>query len=253
MQWAVDPATATVHSHAAQNMLIVEALAYAQADPALLSAARSYLLSLRGTNGWGDAIANARAWHLRSFLFPELTNSQRVTVTDSSGHILSTSAIVSAQRIRGNASIWSDNPVLVGIDYPRDPLAPTHAVILRQQWYDEQGTRMTTPLRMRVGESVTGVCDIVVTSVLPYTRITLPIPALASLEVTILPSAFAIESAPTEYTFRILQSQPGVWRISYRLTAIRAGSAALPGMHVIDAAGTTHALQPTSTLYVRTP
>ena len=253
IQWAVDPATAPLHSLAAQNLFIVEALVHADADPTLLRDARSYLLSVRGTGGWGDTIANARAWQMRSFLFSDMTNTQRVTVTDSSGHIISTSAIVSAQRIRGNASIWSDNPVLVGIDYPRDPVAPTHEVVLRQQWFDEKGLLITTPLRLRVGESITGVCDVVFMNAIPYTRIILPIPALATLSVNSLPNAFSIESDPMEYTFTMPQSQAGVLRISYKLTASRVGSATIPGIQVIDAAGTTLALQPTSTMYVRTP
>ena len=253
LQWAVDPATSGLHSLAAQNMLVVAALAQAQADPALLVACRSFLLSLRGVGGWGDAIANARAWHMRNVLFPELTNSQRITVTDSSGHLLTTQSVLSAQRIRGNTSIWSDRPVIIGIDYPRDPKPPTRSAVIRQHVYTDQGTELVHLSRLSVDQSVTVVSDVVVLAALPYVRITLPVPALTELNLLSLPNGFSVQKSGAGYVFSLREPQVGVWRIRYRLTAVRSGSSAVHGMQIRDAAGTLHALQTMNTLYVNTP
>jgi hypothetical protein len=234
-------------------MLVGAALAQAQADPALLAECRSFLLRLRGVGGWGDAIANARAWHMRNVLFPELTNTQRLSITDSSGHLVSTSAIVHAQRIRSNISIWSDSPVLIGIEYPRDPMPPTQAAIVRQQVFTDEGTALAHLSRLSLGQSVTVVSDIVLLAALPYARISLPVPALTELTIQTLPSDFLVQKSPTGYIFALREPHAGVWRIRYRLTAVRSGSSTVQGMQISDAAGSLHAFQTMSTLYVSTP
>ncbi len=253
MQWAIDPATAGLHSPAAQHMLIAEALEQAGAATDVQAGIRTYLLSLRGVGGWGDAIANARAWNIHAILIPELDNTQRLVVTDSSGHDFSTRAMNHAQRFRDSTSIWSDRPVLVGIEYPRDLVPPTRDFLLRQHYTSAAGQQLAHIPLLHIGESVTVDVDVVALGIHPYATLFLPTSALTTLSMQTLPNEWSVEQTLGGYRLHLLQQQSGIWHLRYRITAIRTGSAHIEGIQVTDAAGTLHALEPTSTLHVTVP
>ena len=253
LQWASDPATIGIHSAVAQQLLIAAALLPSNAPADITAGIRTYLLSQRGVAGWGDPIANARAWHIRALLLPELDRSQRVTVTDGYGHVVSSGSIAQAQRIRGSTSIWSDSPVLIGIEYPRALVPPTQDVVLRQRYTTPDGQELAHIPLLAIGQSVDSTIDLVRIVPRPYTTLFVPVPALASITFRELPSSWSIQEVPGGYRISIRQPEAGVWRLRYRMTALRTGSARLDGIQVTDAAGTLHALAPTKTLYVTTP
>ena len=253
MQWASDPATIGMHSSVAQNMLIAAALLPDNASADIAQAFRSYLLSQRGIAGWGDPIANARAWQIRSVLLPELDDTQRLTVTDDYGHVVSSGAIVHAQRVRGSTSIWSDRPVLVGVEYPRGLIPPTQDVLLRQHYRTPEGQELANIPLLAVGQSVDITTDIVCLLPRPYTSLFIPIPALTTVTIRELPLDWSVQEVPGGYFIRMRTATAGGWKLRYRMTAERTGSARFDGLQVSDAAGTLHALAPTKTLYVTTP
>jgi hypothetical protein len=253
LQWASDPATIGIHSAVAQQLLIAAALLPSNAPADITAGIRTYLLSQRGVAGWGDPIANARAWHIRALLLPELDRSQRVTVADGYGHVVSSGSIAQAQRIRGSTSIWSDSPVLIGIEYPRALVPPTQDVVLRQRYTTPDGQELAHIPLLAIGQSVDSTIDLVRIVPRPYTTLFVPVPALASITFRELPSSWSIQEVPGGYRISIRQPEAGVWRLRYRMTALRTGSARLDGIQVTDAAGTLHALAPTKTLYVTTP
>ncbi|RLT31537.1 MAG: hypothetical protein DWI55_06195, partial [Chloroflexi bacterium] len=210
-------------------------------------------LSQRGVAGWGDPIANARAWQIRSVLLPELDDTQRLTVTDDYGHVVSSGAIVHAQRVRGSTSIWSDRPVLVGVEYPRGLIPPTRDVVLRQHYRTPEGRELANIPLLAVGQSVDITTDIVCLLPRPYTSLFVPIPALTTVTIRELPLDWSVQEVPGGYSIRMRTATAGVWKLRYRMTAVRIGSARFDGLQVTDAAGTLHALAPTKTLYVTTP
>ena len=253
VQWASDPATIGIHSPVAQHLLIATALLPDNASADVAQAIRSYLLSQRGVAGWGDPIANARAWQIRSVLLPELDDTQRLTVTDDYGHVVSSGAIVHAQRVRGSTSIWSDRPVLVGVEYPRGLIPPTRDVVLRQHYRTPEGRELANIPLLAVGQSVDITTDIVCLLPRPYTSLFVPIPALTTVTIRELPLDWSVQEVPGGYSIRMRTATAGVWKLRYRMTAVRIGSARFDGLQVTDAAGTLHALAPTKTLYVTTP
>ena len=253
VQWASDPATIGIHSPAAQHMLIAAALLPANPSASVADAIRSYVLSQRGVAGWGDPIANARAWQIRSVLLPELDDTQRLTVTDGDGHVVSSGAIVHAQRVRGSTRISSDRPVLVGVEYPRGLIPPTQDVVLRQRYSTPEGQELAHIPVLAVGQSVDITTDIVCLLPRPYASLYIPIPALTTAAIRELPLDWSVQEVPGGYSIRMRTATTGVWKLRYRITAVRTGSARLDGLQVTDAAGTLHALAPTKTLYVTTP
>jgi hypothetical protein len=253
VQWAGDPATIGIHSPVAQQMLIAAALLPANPSADIAEAIRSYLLSQRGVAGWGDPIANARAWQIRTLLLPELDDTQRLTVTDGYDHVVSSGAIVHAQRVRGSTSIWSDRPVLVGVEYPRELIPPTQDVVLRQRYTTPEGQELANIPLLSVGQSVDITTDIVCLLPRPFASLFIPVPALTTVTIRKLPLDWSVQEVPGGYVIRMRTAAVGVWDLRYRITAVRTGSVRLDGLQVTDAAGTLHALAPTKTLYVTTP
>ena len=253
VQWAGDPATIGIHSPVAQQMLIAAALLPANPSADIAEAIRSYLLSQRGVAGWGDPIANARAWQIRTLLLPELDDTQRLTVTDGYDHVVSSGAIVHAQRVRGSTSIWSDRPVLVGVEYPRELIPPTQDVVLRQRYTTPEGQELANIPLLSVGQSVDITTDIVCLLPRPFASLYIPVPALTTVTIRKLPLDWSVQEVPGGYVIRMRTAAVGVWDLRYRITAVRTGSVRLDGLQVTDAAGTLHALAPTKTLYVTTP
>lgn len=248
--WAPDPSTSALHSPVAQNIYIHGALVAAGAPAALIAASRDYIHSARGTGGWGDAIANARAWALHTTLYPTLTGTQRITISDDTGAQLSTGAQATPLTLRSSVSVWSDAPVVVGIDYPRSPVAPTQSVLLAPRYTDATGAPRAHLALLTVGTTITVTTDVVAFAEHPYLRVVIPSNSLTDLELVSVPTSFAIQSDATGYTLIAHGASAGVWRITYRLTARRAGTTTVVGMSVSDAAQTLHAAQPDETLYV---
>lgn len=76
--WEEDPATALLHTRNSVNALILQAFIKVSVNPDMQRALINYLASTRGIGGWGDAMSNARMWHMRDTVFAPSTGISRV-------------------------------------------------------------------------------------------------------------------------------------------------------------------------------
>lgn len=235
--WDTDPATQHLHDLNSVNALIFMALNHIPSNREFATQLEAFLLSRRGVNSWESPITDARMWQVLQTIIPELDGQQRVSLLSQSGNFQRNVSVSPAQPLSADLVIDSDAPVLVGMSRPRQQIANSDDAVI---------VRTVTPTLdlqrpLQVGDTITMTVDVI--ALTPLTYFTL---------VDVLPAQTRLVRFDGIYGFPVNYMHPFITQIghmphaqskrySYTLQLTQAGQFNLPGIRLVDAAGTIHA------------
>jgi hypothetical protein len=235
--WETDPATQHLHDLNSVNAFIFMALNHIPSNREFATQLQAFLLSRRGVNSWENPITDARMWQLLETIMPELDGQQRTSLLSQSGNFQRNLSVSPAQPLLTDLVIESDAPVLVGMSRPRQQITSSDdAVIVRTI---TPALNLQRPLQ--VGDTITITVDVSALTPLAYLTI-----------VDVLPAQTHIVHFDGMYGFPVNYTHPFITQIghmsyaqskrySYTLLLTQAGQFNVPGIRLIDAAGTIHA------------
>lgn len=235
--WEIDPATQHLHDLNSVNAFIFMALNHIPSNREFATQLHAFLLSRRGVNSWENPITDARMWQVLGTMIPDLDGQQQTSLLSQSGNFQRNVSVSPAQPLRTDLVIESDAPVLVGMSRPRQQITNSDDAII---------VRTITPALdlqrpLRVGDTITVTVDVVAFT--PLTYFTL---------VDVLPAQTRIVHFDGIYGFPVRYTHPFITQIghlphaqskrySYTLQLTQAGQFSVPGIRLVDAAGTIHA------------
>ena len=235
--WETDPATQHLHDLNSVNALIFMALNHIPSNREFATQLEAFLLSRRGVNSWENPITDARMWQVLQTIIPALNGQQRTSLLSQNGSFQRNVSVSPAQPLRADLVVESDAPVLVGMSRPRQQIANSDDAVI---------VRTVTPTLdlqrpLQVGDTITMTVDVIALTPLTYFTLVDVLPAQ-----TRLVRFDGIYGFPVNYTHPFI-TQIGHMphaqskRYSYTLQLTQAGQFNLPGIRLVDAAGTIHA------------
>lgn len=240
--WQPDSATASLHSRESVNALIYQALSTLNVASDIRTQLGSQLLSMRGTNGWSDSIANARIWSQHTTLIPELSANAAIIIRNDIGQTTHTGTMSPAQAVSQTGTLETSGDVLVGIARPRNTPAPTGEAAIWLQLYDQNGKRLDESSTLTLGDEITVRVSTAFFSSIPHVTIHDPQSTLSTITkppVTTLTLSTRIDGSTL--TLRTSIDTPKIIQYHYRIRLTHLGRSLLDPIEVRDGSGTLHA------------
>ncbi len=252
--WEEDPATALLHTRNSVNALILQAFIKVSVNPDMQRALINYLASTRGIGGWGDAMSNARMWHMRDTVFAPLDGNQQSSVQFTADRMLQNQAVWPARMLTEDTIVSSDAPVLVGMSHVGASEPIRNDMVLHRTYSLLDGTPLTQESVVSINDYVNGTLDIVTFAGMSYLTITDPLIQLGQIEFITPPQGFTI-MVDANNRIMLYGNAPraGIWRCQYRIRLTNAGQVSIPGAVAADAAGIIHARSQATILTIATP
>ncbi|MBM4413983.1 MAG: hypothetical protein FJ040_11145 [Chloroflexi bacterium] len=212
------------------------------------------LLSMRGVNGWGDSISNARIWSQHPMLLPALSTTTPIQIRNERGRVVHSGVMTPAQPVRQQSQIQANADVLVGIARPRNQPAPTGEAAIWLQMYHTDGSLVQDGETFLVGDEITVTVSMAFFGAIPHVTIVDPQSALSRVVNQLHSTApSSVRLSPDALILHATVDTPQVLQYRYRIRMEYVGQSILEPIEIRDGSGTLHAQSNAVMVYVVAP